>query len=141
MIGGPALQLHVKIKYGMSVVFYDKVYMSVFIETVRIWISAGKIGKTDFFAPGLHIVVGNPEFQRKSKSPAAIFNTGIIWGVYKGYTSSVKVYESGFVCRIGNISLVLLSPGFSAVRRVASVKPAAAAFSHIFLGTLPILLS
>ena len=36
MIGGPALQLHVKIKYGMSVVFYDKVYMSVFIETVRI---------------------------------------------------------------------------------------------------------
>ena len=36
MIGGPALQLHVKIKYGMPVVFYDKVYMSVFIETVRI---------------------------------------------------------------------------------------------------------
>ena len=34
----------------MSVVFYDKVYMSVFIETVRIRISTGKIGKTDFFA-------------------------------------------------------------------------------------------
>ena len=42
MIDGLALQLYVKIKYGMSVVFYDKVYMSVFIETVRIWISAGK---------------------------------------------------------------------------------------------------